>query len=324
MEQHGRRGPDKKGGKIMAEATATRNRRPSRRALDDLEEEDRKLYESIPAKLDYVFHPSFNLPATEQRFFGPQAETIRVLPWRQYPALEDPVRSAPGRRTQLSRTQEAGLFLRYNYARFRLAELVASQQRRLASRRIPAILLWYRRVLASRSALANANMALVVAMAKRTRIQSIEFGELVSEGNMALLRAVDKFDVARGFKFSTYACRAILKAFNRLATKTGNYRQHFPTEYDPAMEQSDELDRRHKDQRELAIEDLQRVLLRNAAELTEVERKVVGARFAVSGYRQALTLEEVGRVVGLSKERVRQVQNEALAKLRTALDEVAA
>ena len=51
-----------------------------------------------------------------------------------------------------------------------------------------------------------------------------EFAEIVSEGNMALMRAVDKFSVDRGFKFSTYACRAILKAFSRTAMKSSRHR----------------------------------------------------------------------------------------------------
>ena len=49
------------------------------------------------------------------------------------------------------------------------------------------------------------------------RLGDVDFAEVVSEGNMALIRAVDKFNVERGFKFSTYACRAILKAFSRTA-----------------------------------------------------------------------------------------------------------
>ncbi len=308
----------------MTTAMASRSIRSGRRVLEALSEEDRKLYEFVPEEMDYVFHPSFNLPASARRLFGQDAEEIPISRWRQYPALEEPRQPAPKARTHLTQEQEAELFLRYNYARYRLAKLIVAQKRRFAAGRVCRIVQWYRRVLETRSALANANMALVVAMAKRTRIDAIEFGELVSEGNMALLRAVDKFDISRGFKFSTYACRAILKSFNRLASKTGTYRQHFPTEFDPGMEQSDELERRHKDQRELAIEDLQRALIRNTAELTDVERKVVGARFAVSGHKHVLTLEEVGRMVGLSKERVRQVQNEALAKLRAALEDVAA
>lgn len=307
---------------MQAQATLERGR-SARAGIERLSEQDLKLYQSIPDKVDWVGHPSFALAETEGELFGGQAEVIQVPGWRQYPVLEDPEAPAPKARRLLSAGQEAVLFLRYNYARFRLNRLVTAQRRRSARARVADIVGWYRRVLECRSALANANMALVVAMAKRIRIEAVEFGELVSEGNLALLRAVDKFDVSRGFKFSTYACRAILKAFNRLATRTGTYRQHFPTEFDPDMEQSDELDRRHKDERELAIEDLQRVLARNLAELTDVERRVVSARFAVAGRREALTLEEVGRAVGLSKERVRQVQNEALAKLRQALEDVA-
>ncbi len=292
-------------------------------ALDDLTVEERRLYASLPEKMDFVPNPSFELEQTEEELFGEHAEDVPVPRWRQYPELDEDAEDEPKARTQLTRKQETVLFLRYNYARFRLTTLVTAQRKRFAARRVEEILHWYRQSLIYRAALTNANMALVVAMAKRTRINSVEFGELVSEGNMALLRAVDKFDIARGFKFSTYACRAILKSFNRLATKTGTYRQHFPTEFDPEMERSDEMDRRHTDQRELAIEDLQRVLLANMAELSEVERTVVGARFAVAGNRQVRTLEEVGRLVGLSKERVRQVQNEALSKLREALEEQA-
>ena len=69
----------------------------------------------------------------------------------------------------------------------------------------------------------------------KTRAEDMEFADMLGEGNMALLRAVDKFDVSRGFKFSTYACRAILKAFGR-GRKQTKYRQHNPVHFDPEME----------------------------------------------------------------------------------------
>ena len=278
----------------------------------------------MPEEVDYVPHPDYRLVRTELELFGPDCEVIRVPEWRQFPELEEAESGPRKRRPHLSRQEEGLLFMRLNYARYRLAPLVAAQRKRFSAGRVSEMLMWYRRALDSRAVLASANMALVVAMAKRTRINAAEFGDLVSEGNMALLRAIEKFDVSRGFKFSTYGCRAILKSFHRLATKLGTYRQRFPTEYDPSMEASDEVDRRHTDQRELAIEDLQRVLIRNTAKLTAVERAVVGARFAVDGHRQAKTLEQVGKLVGLSKERVRQVQNVALQKLRATLVETAA
>ena len=86
-------------------------------------------------------------------------------------------------------------------------------------------------------------------MAKRVRLKDVDFGDQISEGNMALLRAVDKFDASRGFKFSTYACRAILKSFSRQGMKSTRYRQRFPTGFDPSLESSNyPEERRQQDQ----------------------------------------------------------------------------
>ena len=139
---------------------------------------------------------------------------------------------------------------------------------------------------------------------------------------MALLRAVEKFDVARGFKFSTYACRAILKAFSRIAMKNSRYRQAFPTEFDPTMEKSDYQETRRADVEQDAVEELQRIIGENRAQLSDVEKTVIQARFAINRGQDApaLTLEEVGRVIGVTKERVRQIQNKALEKLRATIE----
>jgi RNA polymerase primary sigma factor len=58
---------------------------------------------------------------------------------------------------------------------------------------------------------------------------------------------VEKFDCSRGFKFSTYSCRAILKSFSRVAMRASRYRGKFPAEFDPAMERSDFIDRQRDD-----------------------------------------------------------------------------
>jgi len=182
------------------------------------------------------------------------------------------------------------------------------------------MIVWYQRVMKARADLVRANLALVLAMARRTRIPNVDFGEIVSEGNMALLRSVEKFDVSRGFKFSTYACRAILKSFNRMATKAGRHHQHFPTEFDPEMEKSDDDERRHERQRDNSIDMVREILLENRANLTEVERTIVMERFAIATRdNKGRTLAEVGKMVGLTNERVRQIQNKALSKIRVAM-----
>jgi RNA polymerase primary sigma factor len=291
--------------------------------LDGLSSRQRQRYDLIGQEVDYMDDPSFAAPATEEALFGQDWAGVDVPMWTHFPEVPEDVVSSRGARVALRPKEEAGLFLRYNYARYRLALLVTAQKRRKSLTRARNMILWYNRAQQARADLVGANLALVLAMAKRTRIPNVEFSELVSEGNMALLRSVEKFDVSRGFKFSTYACRAILKSFNRLATKTGRYRQHFPTEYDPDLERSDYDVRKHDIQREDSVDALREILDRNRARLSDVEETIVRNRFAVGVAGKRRTLAEVGKMVGLTNERVRQIQNKALSKIRAAIDEAA-
>ena len=163
-------------------------------------------------------------------------------------------------------------------------------------------------------------------MAKRLKLNDVDFADLVSEGNMALMRSVNKFDCERGFKFSTYACRAILKAFSRQGMKNTRYRQRFPTEFDSALEKSDHQETlRTRHERECADE-VKHIVLNNSARLSEVELAVIGLRFGITTdpdprARKPKTLEQVGKVVGVTKERVRQIQNKAIKKIRSILED---
>ena len=108
----------------------------------------------------------------------------------------------------LTTAQEILLFQRYNYARMRLMQVVERLDGDVPFEFICELLSWAHRAMDARGQMARCNLPLVLAMAKRTRLNGLDFNELISEGNFALLRSVDKFDCARGFKFSTYACRA--------------------------------------------------------------------------------------------------------------------
>ena len=196
----------------VMEKKRTKTRTPPRRVLDGLTDAERTQYSRIPESIDYVFHPCFESADTEEELFGPDAEPVDVPQWVQFVEMPEDVQSGRKARTSLSRDEEQMLFLRYNYARYRLAMLLAAQRRKKSILRAREIMNWHGRVLAARSDLVTANMGLVPAMTKRTRIPGVDLPELISEGNMAVLRSVEKFDVSRGFKFSTYACRAILNS----------------------------------------------------------------------------------------------------------------
>ncbi len=281
------------------------------------------IQEALSTPIAFVPHPIFDQADAESKLFnqGPQIPEANIG-WYHPMVDDDLVTATTGEASVLTAEQEQQLFLRFNYARKRAAE-TARRFRLSPSRKTGSELaFWWARVREARDLITGANLALVLAMAKRTRMSEVEFGELVSEGNMAMLRAVEKFDISRGFKFSTYACRAILKSFSRAAMRISRHRSLFPTEFDPLREIGDDREEREMAAQQEALADLQAVLTENRANLSQVERRVLDARFAMAPTSEAtsdLTLEEVGQVMGVTKERIRQIQNRAIQKLRTAL-----
>jgi len=223
----------------------------------------------------------------------------------------------------MSTAEERLMFQRFNYSKLRLSRLQRKiRQDGLTRDLAEEFLEWHRRFEHFREYLVRTNLALVLAMAKRTRLGDVDFAEIVSEGNMALIRAVDKFNVDRGFKFSTYACRAILKAFSRTAQKHSKQRTRFPVEFDPDMEKSDWVDKKRDVVEEDCIDELKQIVNRNLAELSATEQTVLRRRFNWEQQEESpLTLEEVGKIIGVTKERVRQIQNKALAKIRKLMEE---
>ncbi|MDB5333130.1 MAG: putative polymerase sigma factor, partial [Phycisphaerales bacterium] len=212
---------------------------------------------------------------------------------------------------------------RFNFCKRKLSRLQKLIKKSgLTRKRAEDVIEWHRRFEHFREYLVRTNLALVLAMAKRTRLGDVDFAEIVSEGNMALIRAVDKFNVDRGFKFSTYACRAILKAFSRTSLKSSRHKSRFPVEFEPDMEKSDWQDRRRDAVEEDCIDELKAIVNRNLADLSQVEETVIRRRFNWEQDQDSnLTLEEVGQIIGVTKERVRQIQNKALAKIRNVMEE---
>ena len=275
---------------------------------------------------EYMDHPMFATPSVETMLFGGPAVFSGLTSTRFVEKADAEIATIGGERVPtLTHAQEERLFLRFNYARKQVFEILAeSAGKRLSAKVTRRLIGWGHRVLAARGLIVRINMPLVLAMAKRTRLSHVDFNELISEGNMALLRSVDKFDTSRGFKFSTYSCRAILKSFSRVAMRTSRYRGKFPAEYDPAMERSDFVDTQRESTAIDCVDELKEIFLRNLAGLTDVERTVITERFAIGQVDPSSiskTLEQVGVIIGVTKERVRQIQNNALKKMRLALED---
>jgi len=321
---------EKLDGKSLANSTLSVAKPPTESVIKSLNVEDQVLLTRLLTEpAFYVDHPDFGNKSVERKLFGAAAKLADRYGTR---FLESPDEitdavMAGERVPTLSHDQERHLFMRYNYARRQTSKILAANAgKSLSAAETRQLLAWGHRALSSRAVIVRVNLPLVLAMAKRTRLSSIDFNEMISEGNMALLRSVEKFDCAKGFKFSTYSCRAILKSFSRVAMRASRYRGKFPTEFDPSMERSDFLDKKRANVKSDCVSELKDILIANVAGLSDVERTVITERFAIGkpdidDEAAPKTLEQVGRIIGVTKERVRQIQNKALKKIRVALEE---
>ena len=300
----------------------------TRRGLTQSDE--RTLRRILAREQDFIDSPAFYEPDAERKIYD-EAPSIRKpdVSW-YHPLMDDlspgKARPSSGDQVLLTAAEERVLFYQFNYSRCRInaiqKEVWASPEKQPTDEQAVELLKWHRIASRLREQIANTNLALVLAMAKRTRMSEVDFADLVSEGNMALLRAVDKFDAGRGFKFSTYACRAILKAFSRQGMKLSKHRQRLPTDFDPKLEKSDYLETRRADFERDAADEVKRIFMDNRAELSDIERTVIDYRFGIQteAKEKPMTLEQIGQIIGVTKERVRQIQNKALEKIKIELE----
>ena len=218
----------------------------------------------------------------------------------------------------LTREQEQYLFRKYNFLKFQASKLrdnMESSRARAAD--MDKIEVLYEMAVKVKNQIVQSNLRLVVSIAKRHVMATEDFFQLVSDGNMSLIRAVEKFDYSRGNKFSTYASWAIMKNFAR--TIPGEFRQK-----DRFRPTSEELFLSKEDQRtdQRALESLQLQREQRVSQildnLDDREQKIIISRFGLDYRHEPQTLKEVGEELGVTKERIRQIEARALSKLRQA------
>lgn len=219
---------------------------------------------------------------------------------------------------RLSAKGEVVLFKRMHYCGYRMSKMwdrlesLNQEERR-------DYLGWFEQYTRIRDRIVAANVGLVFSMLSKRRFTNVDFDELRSEGLMALLRSVDTFDPWRGFRFSTYACNSIYRAFSRLAKLEYRHHQVQPNSFEPQLEPDEWIEHQRQDYIGLLIERLTTILRGEDAALNDHERFVLEQRFPLQPDGKRATLRSVGKKMKFSKERVRQIQNSAVSKLRQAL-----
>ncbi len=221
----------------------------------------------------------------------------------------------------LNREQEQYLFRKYNFLKCKANKLRESLDvTRAKASLMDEVESLYDQAVKIKNRIVQSNLRLVVSIAKRHVNASEDFFQLISDGNMSLIRAVEKFDYSRGNKFSTYASWAIMKNFAR--TIPGEFRQR--ERFRPT---SEELFLAHADQRsdQLSVEADQKRREEQISQIMESlddrEQAIIISRFGLDYSEEPQTLKEVGARLGVTKERIRQIEARAINKLRIAAEQ---
>lgn len=215
-----------------------------------------------------------------------------------------------GKAFELSREQERTLFAQFNYAKMRILQAREAGDQKMLDR--------YTRVAYhTRDTLINANVFLAPAVVKGIKGWQTEYQDLIAEGLQALMKAVHGFDVDLGQKFSTYAFYAIQRSMIRFMVK----KQNLTAKKIEHAAESIHREDTYTDAKDGDVGETVNHTRAAIATLDDREQAIIRGRFGMNDNGGVMTLEALGGTLGLSKERVRQIEVEAKDKIRRYLSD---
>ena len=271
----------------------------------------------LEQKIEAMDHPSFEDKSARAEILAPMPGSPdgktprRVRPPEGVPPYLAALYDVP----LLNREQEAHLFRKMNYLKHQALALRATLDPAKATTAVlDEIDRLLEEALVVKNQIIRANLRLVVSIAKKHVGRTDNFFELVSDGNMSLIRAVEKFDFARGNKFSTYASWAIMKNFIRSIPIENHRRDRFVTGHEDLFEAAAD-NRTDEHEYESAQRRMREAVKGMLNRLDDRERRIIVSRYGLDGSGEQ-TLEQLGRELGVTKERIRQLEARAQTKLR--------
>jgi RNA polymerase primary sigma factor len=274
--------------------------------------------------LDYMYNPIFDNPSMADTIMAamPDEEAFQQQRRQMHAPRDVPPELASLYETPLlTKEQEQHLFRKMNYLKHKANQLrkrlilPSGRISRIRAQDIDQIEELLDQSQAIKNLLINCNMRLVVSIAKRHASQADNLFELLSDGNVSLIRAVEKFDYSRGNKFSTYASWAIMKNFARSIPDEKHHRERYVTGHDDVFEAAP--DTRTDEHECLATaEQASHRVNRLLEYLDPRERQIIRMRAGLDN-AEGMTLEKIGEQLGITKERVRQLNVRAMKKLRS-------
>ena len=270
------------------------------------------------AAKEYMPSPEFSSPTAEREILGdeflsscapeaaPRSAKRMALPPHLASLCEEQL---------LTPDQERQLFRRMNYLRYRADRLVEGHTTDTIDQwdveRAQGLLRaanWYR------DHIVRSNVRLVISVVKKFANPQCSFDDLLSDGIMALIRAVDKFDYHLGFRFSTYATQVVRRNSYRFVMDRQEERFRVSNSLgEPGMDIAEETgESSMSEQRWHSLRTHLHDLMQH---LDRRERFIIRARFSLGGHRRVQTLQKLADRLRISKERVRQLEKRAMEKL---------